>query len=382
MADASLILSLVNQRTAAIAAAASRGCNEEGDALLVVSVDLGDRPTISRHLFGLLLEHLGRCVYDGVWDCHVGTLRTSIVDALRELRTPNLRWPGGCFADGYHWRDGIGSREQRPKRVNQHWGGGLDNNAFGTAEFLDLCEQVGCEPYIVGNVGSGTVAEMRDYHEYLTYPAGSTLAEERRANGRDAPWAVRLWGVGNEPWGCGGDMDVRTYAAEYRRFACFLSAHGSAPPLVRVACGANGRDLAWTEGMMSLCTKRGGSGRVRFAMEALSVHLYCSVRTEGITGHEQGAAEQGACAPCGIIAGCCPLSPPHILSIGACIGSWTAFDRTTAPPHHSPDCHPDCHPHRIIQRVPGWLFSARLPTLTTRCVRTSRSWTATTRSGV
>jgi len=264
------------------------------DATLVVSTDLGARPEISRHIFGLMLEHLGRSINGGICDEQDGAARTDIISALRELRTPNLRWPGGCFADGYHWRDGVGPREDRPRRVNHHWGKGVEDNSFGSREFLELCEAVACEPYIVGNVGSGTVQEMSDWLEYLTHPGGTTLSDLRKQHGRIEPHAVRLWGVGNEPWGCGGDMDARTYAAEFRRFACFLSAPLGAPALNRVACGANGRDTAWTEAMMSLCKKVGGSGRVRFSMEALSVHVYCSVRREGITGREQGAAAQDA----------------------------------------------------------------------------------------
>ncbi len=292
MDAAELVLRLVATRSHA-----PPSSGRDADATLVVSIDLGERPVISKHLFGLMLEHLGRGIHGGI--CkeleELGdVVRTDVVDALRELRTPNLRWPGGCFADGYHWRDGVGPREDRPKRVNQHWGYSIEDNRFGCKEFLELCEAVECEPYIVGNVGSGTIQEMRDWFEYLTHPGGTMLADWRKEHGRSEPHVVRLWGVGNEPWGCGGNMEACTYAAEFRRYACFLSAPPGAPPLTRVACGANGRDTAWTEAMMRLCKKVGGSGRVRFSMEALSVHLYCSVRREGITGQEQGAAAQTA----------------------------------------------------------------------------------------
>ena len=285
-----LVLSMVRQH-----AATSDGSSEdESDARLVVSVDLGARAPVSKHLFGLMIEHLGRCVYDGVWDSNALVPRPEVVEALRELHVPNIRWPGGCFADGYHWRDGIGPRANRLRRLNQHWGGGVEDNAFGTAEFLDLCEEIGCEPYIVGNVGSGTVAEMRDWLEYVTCPLATSLVELRQAHGRRAPWNVRMWGVGNEPWGCGGHMEVRTYAAEYQRYASFLQPAPDVPPLVRVACGANGHDTAWTEGMMSACKRLGAGGRVRFSMEALSLHMYCSVRPEKITGLEDGRAAQEA----------------------------------------------------------------------------------------
>ena len=300
MADAAL---------AALSIVASRSTPREAEMAsavvehhLIITSDLGSRPIISRHIFGLFVEHLGRCVYDGLVDAESGRAREDVIAALRELACPNLRWPGGCFADAYHWRDGVGPTAARPRRINQHWGGVIEDNRFGSAEFLELCAAVGCEPYVVGNVGSGTVQEMRDWLEYLTQPDGTTLSIERQAHnaGRTEPWVVRFWGVGNESWGCGGDMDVREYAAHYRRFASFLAPPAGAPPICRIACGANGRDLSWTDGMMTLC-KRGGSGcgakggAARFAMEALSLHLYCSVRAEGLTGHsDEGAAGQAA----------------------------------------------------------------------------------------
>ena len=177
-----LAMSVVDARQQAVAASA------EADNTLVVSADLGDRPQVSRHIFGLFLEHLGRCIYDGVWDsASGGRLRQDVVDALNELRVPNLRWPGGCFADGYHWRDGVGPAGARRQTVNQHWGGEVETNRFGSHEFMALCEAVGAEPYVVGNVGSGTVREMADWLEYLTYAGDSSLALERAANGQAAP---------------------------------------------------------------------------------------------------------------------------------------------------------------------------------------------------
>jgi alpha-N-arabinofuranosidase len=176
---------------------------------LVINADLG-KQTISRHIYGHFAEHLGRCIYGGIWvgeDSsipNVRGLRTDIIAVLRNIRVPVLRWPGGCFADEYHWMDGIGPKAERPVMVNTHWGGVTENNHFGTHEFLNLCEQLDCEPYVCGNVGSGTVQEMQQWVEYITFNGVSPMANLRRANGRAEPWQVTYWGVGNENWGCGG----------------------------------------------------------------------------------------------------------------------------------------------------------------------------------
>ena len=230
-----------------------------------------DQPShlIPRHLYGQFAEHLGSLIYGGLWvgqDSPIPNtrgIRDDVVDALKQLSIPDLRWPGGCFADEYHWRDGIGPRDKRPKRVNTVWGGVVETNAFGTHEFLDLCDQVGCEAYLAGNLGSGSVHEMRDWVEYLTYAGDSDLAAERRKNGRDAPWKIAFWGVGNENWGCGGGMRPEFYADEYRRYAEFCRGyHG---PLFKVACGPNGDDLNWTKVMMDRAGDR---------MDGLSLHYY------------------------------------------------------------------------------------------------------------
>jgi len=185
--------------------------------LLVVDVtkQLG---TISRHIYGHFAEHLGRCIYEGVWvgpDSPIPNtrgIRNDVVEALRKIKVPVIRWPGGCFADEYHWKDGIGPRELRPARINTHWGGVIENNHFGTHEFLDLCEQVGADPYICGNVGSGTPQEMMEWVEYITSDSNSTLANLRRQNGREKPWRLPFFGIGNESWGCGGHMRPEYYA--------------------------------------------------------------------------------------------------------------------------------------------------------------------------
>jgi len=229
---------------------------------------------ISRHLYGHFAEHLGRCIYEGIWvgpDSSIPNtrgIRNDVVAALRKLKIPNLRWPGGCFADEYHWRDGIGPREKRPRRINTHWGGVTEPNSFGTHEFLDLCEQLECEPYISGNVGSGTVREMAEWIEYITLPEGSSLADERRANGREKPWKIRFWGVGNENWGCGGHMTPEYYINEFRRYATYCRNFGD-NKLYRIACGSNGNDYRWTDVVME---KRAAN-----LMQGLSLHYYTTV---------------------------------------------------------------------------------------------------------
>jgi alpha-N-arabinofuranosidase len=195
---------------------------------------------------------LGSGIYDGLW---VGTdskipnvrgWRSDVVGALKALKVPVLRWPGGCFADEYHWRDGIGPREQRPPRVNTSWGGVIEPNTVGTHEFFDLAEQLGAETYVNANLGSGTVQEMAQWLEYLTAEGDTALARERRANGRDKPWKVHYWGIGNESWGCGGNMKPSYYADLYKQWATFAKApRGNRPKLV--ASGGQELELHWTE---------------------------------------------------------------------------------------------------------------------------------------
>jgi len=175
-----------------------------------------------------------------------------------------LRWPGGCFADEYHWRDGIGPRSERPKQINTHWGGVVENNHFGTHEFMDLCEQIGAEPYVCGNVGSGSVQEMMEWVEYMTSDADSPLANLRRKNGREQPWRLPYFGVGNESWGCGGNMRPEFYADNYRRYNTFVKNYG-ASRIQRFACGANGADYNWTLVMMREAARH---------MHGLSLHWY------------------------------------------------------------------------------------------------------------
>ena len=225
---------------------------------------------ISKNIYGHFSEHLGRCIYNGVYvgehsDIpNVNGMRTDVVEALRRIKVPVLRWPGGCFADEYHWKDGIGPKETRKKMVNTNWGGVVEDNSFGTHEFLELCRQLGCAPYINGNVGSGTVQEMSEWVEYMTFNGVSPMAELRRQNGREEPWSVPYFGVGNESWGCGGNMRPKYYADLYRRYQTFIKNYGG-NQIYRIASGPNVDDYAWTETVMKL------AGRY---MDGISLHYY------------------------------------------------------------------------------------------------------------
>lgn len=213
------------------------------------------KTTIDRNIYGHFSEHLGRCIYDGFWVSDTlkvakkDRIRLDIVEALKKIKIPNLRWPGGCFADEYHWRDGIGLRKQRPVMVNTNWGGVTEDNSFGTHEFLELCSLLNTEPYIAGNVGSGTVEEMSKWVEYLNFDGESPMAELRKQNGHAKPYNVQYWGVGNENWGCGGNMTAEYYANEYKRYASYCKNYPNVR-LRKVAGGANSADYHWTETLM------------------------------------------------------------------------------------------------------------------------------------
>ncbi len=224
------------------------------DNIIVAQPNLATT-VINKHIYGHFSEHLGRCIYGGYWVGENSTikntrgLRLDIIDALKKINIPNLRWPGGCFADEYHWRDGIGLRSDRPKMINTNWGGVVEDNSFGTHEFLDLCELLNTEPYICGNVGSGTVEEMSKWVEYLNFDGVSPMADLRKKNGHEKPWKVKFWGVGNESWGCGGNMTPDFYADQYRRYATYARNYSDAT-LMKIAGGANSSDYHWTETLM------------------------------------------------------------------------------------------------------------------------------------
>ena len=225
---------------------------------------------IDKNIYGHFSEHLGRCIYEGLFVGensaipNVKGIRIDVAEALKALKIPNLRWPGGCFADEYHWMDGIGAKESRKKMINTHWGGVVEDNSFGTHEFLELCRQLGCEPYICGNLGSGTVREMQEWVEYITFDGLSPMSQLRQENGQKEPWKVKYWGVGNENWGCGGNMTPEYYANEYKRYATYLR-NFSGNQLYKIACGPNGSDYHWTEVLMR---------EAGHMMSGLSLHYY------------------------------------------------------------------------------------------------------------
>jgi alpha-N-arabinofuranosidase len=224
---------------------------------------------ISRNIYGQFTEHLGRLIYDGLWvgeDSKIPNtrgIRNDVIAALRELHVPVLRWPGGCFADEYHWRDGIGPLDQRPRRPNASWGG-VDTNAFGTHEFMDLAESLGADVYINGNLGSGSPQEMMEWIEYMTSDSDSSLARLRRQNGRETPWKVQWFAVGNESWGCGGNMRPEFYADEFRRYSAFVKDY-SGNHVQKLAVGSHDDEYKWTEVLMAQAAKQ---------MDGLSLHYY------------------------------------------------------------------------------------------------------------
>lgn len=234
-----------------------------------------EAPTISKHIYGHFAEHLGRCIYGGLFVGDTSAIpntagvRNDIITALQELQVPNLRWPGGCFADTYHWKDGIGPREDRPTIVNTWWGGVTEDNSFGTHDFLNLCEVLDAEPYLAANVGSGTVQEFADWLQYVNHVGPSPMADLRKKYGRETPWGVKYWGVGNEMWGCGGNMTPEYYANLYRKYATFMTSWDNEQNLFRIASGANVDDYHWTEVLMRDIPKH--------LIEGVALHSYSYV---------------------------------------------------------------------------------------------------------
>ena len=235
---------------------------------------------INAEIYGHFSEHLGRCIYEGLYvgensDIpNVNGMRKDVVDALKEMQVPVLRWPGGCFADEYHWKDGIGPKESRKKMINTHWGGVVEDNSFGTHEYFELCEQLGCKTYVNGNVGSGTVQEMSEWVEYMTFDGVSPMADMRKANGHEKPWKVDYFGVGNENWGCGGNMTPEYYGNLYRRYQTYVRQYDKEAPIRKVCCGPNSADYFWTEGVMETCFAKPQPENAHGYMDALSLHYY------------------------------------------------------------------------------------------------------------
>ncbi|HHV31446.1 MAG TPA: alpha-N-arabinofuranosidase [Clostridiales bacterium] len=225
---------------------------------------------INRNIYGHFSEHLGRCIYNGIYVGenseipNVNGMRTDVVEALKHIRVPVLRWPGGCFADEYHWKDGVGPKNSRKKMINTNWGGVVEDNSFGTHEFLEFCRQVGCEPYINGNCGSGTVQEMSEWVEYMTFDGQSPMTEWRKQNGREEPWKVKYFGVGNETWGCGGNMRPEHYLDLYRQYQSFLKNYGE-NKIFRIASGPSVGDYHWMKTMMEYAGK---------LMDGITLHYY------------------------------------------------------------------------------------------------------------
>jgi alpha-N-arabinofuranosidase len=234
---------------------------------------------IEPEVYGHFSEHLGRCIYEGLYvgedsDIpNVNGMRKDVVDALKEIEVPVLRWPGGCFADDYHWMDGIGDKAKRKKTINNYWGGVMEDNSFGTHEFMELCRQLGCKTYVNGNVGSGHVHEMSQWVEYMTYDGVSPMADLRRKNGHEEPFRVDYFGVGNENWGCGGNMRPQYYGDLYRNYQTFIRMYDPEKPIMRVACGANNDDYYWTEGVLDTCFDHVPKEQHGF-MDLISLHYY------------------------------------------------------------------------------------------------------------
>lgn len=230
---------------------------------------------INKDIYGHFAEHLGRGIYEGLFVGEDSTIpntkgmRNDVIAALKAMKVPVLRWPGGCFADEYHWKDGIGPKESRKKMINTNWGGVVEDNSFGTHEFMELCEQLGCEAYINGNVGSGSVQEMSEWIEYMTFDGVSPMSDLRAQNGRKEPWNVKYFGVGNENWGCGGNMTPEYYANLYRQYQTYIKNN----KVAKICCGANADDYDWTKKVMETCFK-GAQKHFHGFMDGLSLHYY------------------------------------------------------------------------------------------------------------
>ncbi len=243
---------------------------------------------IKKEIYGQFSEHLGTCIYEGIYvgkDSkipNVDGFRTDVVNAFKELKVPVLRWPGGCFADTYHWKDGIGPKENRPSIVNVHWGNVTEDNSFGTHEFLNFCELIDTEPYLSINVGSGTVQEATEWVEYVTSSNENPMSELRKKNGREDPWDVKFFGIGNETWGCGGEMRPEYYADIYRHYAGYIRGNG----LQKIAVGPSSNDYNWTEKMMI------GLQDKKHLVQTLSLHHY-TLPTNSWTGSKGSSTEFG-----------------------------------------------------------------------------------------
>lgn len=232
------------------------------------------KDTISRHIYGHFAEHLGHCIYGGFYVGEGNTkipnkngIRLDIINALKKLNIPNLRWPGGCFADHYHWKDAVGPKNQRKAIENMMWGNVREDNSFGTNEFLNMCEMLNTSPYLAVNMGGGTVEEATDWVKYVNHPNGTSyMTDWRQKNGRAKPWTVKYWGVGNESWDCGGHMDVDYYVDLYKRYATMMTSYNNDEGLFRIAVGPGTEDFHWTEVLMKDIPRK--------LIDGISIHHY------------------------------------------------------------------------------------------------------------
>lgn len=259
--------------------AISSAISAQDKVTIDIHADQG-KQIIYKEIYGQFAEHLGSCIYGGLWVGenspipNINGYRKDVFEALKKLHVPVLRWPGGCFADEYHWMDGIGPRDKRPTMQNNNWGGTIEDNSFGTNEFLNLCEMLGCEPYISGNVGSGTVEELAKWVEYMTSADNTPMANLRRKNGRDKPWHVKFLGVGNESWGCGGNMRPEYYGDLFRRYSTYCRNYDG-NNLYKIASGASDYDYNWTKTLMN---------QIGHRMDGISLHYYTVTGWSGSKG--------------------------------------------------------------------------------------------------
>jgi len=254
---------------AVVAAVAAIGSAHAQRASITIHAD-HPGSKIDRHIYGQFAEHLGHGIYEGVWVGEHSAIpnergfRSDVIAALRQLKVPVVRWPGGCFADEYHWRDGVGPRDRRPVTVNTNWGGVPESNQFGTHEFMDFVELIGADAYINGNLGTGTPREMAEWLQYLTSDQDTTITAERARNGHPKPWKVAYFAVGNESWGCGGHMSPDYYVDLLRQYLSFLKTPPGARPQM-IASGGNDADTSWSETL---------AAKVPEGMNAVSFHYY------------------------------------------------------------------------------------------------------------
>ncbi len=265
-----------------------QACSAQSEPEIKITASLdASQPgaTIHKEVYGHFMEHLGRGVYEGVWvgeDSDIPNtrgIRNDVVAALKKIQVPVIRWPGGCFADEYHWRNGIGDKRQ--PSLNVSWNQ-LEPNTFGTHEFMDFIEQVGAKPFVSVNVGSGTVQEAREWVQYMTTDADSPIGSERAENGRAEPWSLDYVGIGNENWGCGGHMYAEEYANQYRQYQGYVRSsapRGNRPQLI--ATGADTDDYEWTETVMkkAMLWRPGKTSPMLYnhdrpLMDGLSLHFY------------------------------------------------------------------------------------------------------------